>query len=219
MPVIAVCTARDEADIIEHTVAHLIAQGARVIVADNLSTDGTGLAAMLAGATVELDDDPAYRQSEKMTALAAKHARPGEWVIPFDADEEWSGLADLDDTFDIASVHPVVQVPDGTPWRDGYTEQQPKVAFRWQPGCVIAQGNHAVSGAGPIVRDGALTVKHFQYRTLEQMKRKVRNGTAALQAAGLPETSGAHWRQLAGRTDAELEDWWARYLVTGDPRF
>lgn len=214
---VAVIMARDEADIIEHTVGTLIAQGVRVIVADNLSTDGTGLAASFAGAQVILDPDPAYRQSEKMTALAARHAHPGEWVIPADADEEWFGIALLTDDYDVAVAHPVVQIPNSPGWRDGETERYPKVAFRWQPGCVIEQGNHGVQGAGPRILEDALTVKHFQYRTLEQVTRKVRQGTHALEAAGLPEWSGTHWRDLARLSDDELAKWWTDYCRQSPP--
>ncbi len=208
---IAITTVRDEADIIEHTVGHLIAQGARVIVADNLSTDCTALAAAFAGAEIIYDPDPAHRQAEKMSALAAQYAKVGEWVIPFDGDEEWSGLANLTDDYDVAIARPVVQLPDGDGWRGGWVEPHPKVAFRWCAGARLEEGNHGVSGVGSRTLEGALTVKHFQYRNLEQVKRKVRQGAAALDAGAIPETVGTHWRELARLTDAELEQWWADY--------
>lgn len=213
MRVVAVCMARDEEDIIGMSVSVLVAQGAHVVVADNLSTDRTAEIAADAGAVLESDPDPAYRQSEKMTALAARHASDGDWVIPFDADEEWSGLWRLDDSFDVAPAFPVVQIPDGRGWRDGPTEKFPKVAFRWREGCVIEQGNHGVIGAGPKIRAGVLKVMHYQYRTLEQVKRKVRQGTCALQTAGLPEWSGQHWRDLARLDDRELQAWWTEYCA------
>lgn len=208
---IAIGMMRDEADIIGRTVAHLIAQGCRVVVADNLSVDGSDAIAWHAGADVVRDPDPAHYQSQKMTALAARHAKEGEWVVPFDADEQWDGLADLHDDYDVAVAHPVVQIPTATGWRDGPTETWPKVAFRWRPGCRIDHGNHIVFGAGPRIAEDVVTVKHFQYRTFEQVKRKVRQGARALIAAGLPADTGQHWRDLARLTDAELEAWWVDY--------
>ena len=78
MTTVAVCMARDEADVIGSTVAHMLAQVDAVIVADNLSTDRTReildqLAGGSSGRLVVVEDpDPAYRQSEKMTALALR---------------------------------------------------------------------------------------------------------------------------------------------------
>src|SRR5690348_11150571 len=86
---------RDEEDVIEGVVRHLLAEGVdHVLVADNLSSDGTRaiLDGLAAGhpVTVVDDPDPAYRQAEKMTALARRAGAAGaDWVIPFDADELW----------------------------------------------------------------------------------------------------------------------------------
>lgn len=97
MTTVAVCMARDEADVIGSTVAHMLAQVDAVIVADNLSTDRTReildeMASAHPGRLVVVEDpDPAYRQSEKMTALAlrARLDFGAEWIVPFDADEVW----------------------------------------------------------------------------------------------------------------------------------
>ena len=81
---------RDEVDIIGPVVAHMLGQVDHVIVADNLSVDGTFDVLESFGSQITLvaDTDPAYRQSEKMTHLAGVAKSMGaDWVVPFDADE------------------------------------------------------------------------------------------------------------------------------------
>lgn len=206
---LAVTMVRDEADIIERTVANLLEQNVDlIVVADNLSVDGTGdLVRSWERVVVVRDDEPGYWQASKMTALAGRYATEGEWVIPFDADEIWRNLDLLTDDFDVALARPHVHIGD----RHIGTEPFPKVAFRWRPGTRIEMGNHFVTGAGPRVLEG-LAVCHHQYRTLAQVRRKVRNGTRAYQATDLPGCFGAHWRTLAALSDDELGQWWAGYI-------
>jgi hypothetical protein len=70
----------------------------------------------------------------------------------------------------------------------------PKVAFRWQDGAVIHQGNHGVTLPTAASSVGGLEVRHFPYRSVEQFVRKARNGAAAYAATDLPVDVGAHWR-------------------------
>lgn len=211
---IAICMAKNEEDIIGCTVAHLFDQGVdRVIVADNLSTDNTAVTARRVGAHVIDDPDPAYRQADKMTALCQQFAHPGEFVIPFDADEYWSGLDVLNDdetkcALDVVTARPHVHIGAG---RLSGCEPHPKVAFRWTPAARIEMGNHYVSGAGPRTVDGLLDVCHHQYRTLEQVRRKVTQGVAAYQLTNLAPSFGSHWRELAAFSEDELEVWWESY--------
>jgi glycosyltransferase involved in cell wall biosynthesis len=222
---LAVSMARDEADIIAVTVGHLLAQGVdRVVVLDNGSADETpGLLAEL-GAEVIRDDRVDYQQARIMTDLASR-ADVGEWVVPFDADELWTGLTLLDSLdADVAIARPFVHVPhvddveDPNPCRrivhrQPHPERLPKVAFRWRPGIVVDMGNHAVIGGSGRNAEPGLDVRHFQYRSLEQLSRKVRSGTAALDAARMPPTVGAHWRTLAALSDEALAAWWADYIT------
>lgn len=98
----AVGMARDEGDIIYHTMIHLAANGIKgIIVADNLSKDNTWEQMNLAKEKIKSygcdtqvilvkDDVVSYTQSEKMTALAQQARSNGaDWVIPFDIDEVW----------------------------------------------------------------------------------------------------------------------------------
>jgi glycosyltransferase involved in cell wall biosynthesis len=227
-PLVAVGMVKDEVDVLEATLRNLARQVDRIVIADNLSTDGTlELLRDLAGELplrLVIDETVGYWQARKMTALAedAVEGFAGAWVIPFDADEVWRDvhfLAELEDgveairvpgvdyrptAHDAPGAHPFVAMQ----WRerDGSTFR-PKVAFRWRPGTTIAQGNHHVERGGeriPAVHH-APTIAHYPIRSLEQFIRKVRNGAAAYEATDLPTGYGAHWRAWGKLTDEELE--------------
>lgn len=112
MSVCAVMLVKDEADIIEANVRHLLRSVDQVIVSDNASTDGTReiLAELVrefgvadrndgyastptlstAGLVVLDDPDVGYYQATKTTKLAmAALERGHRWVVPVDADEVW----------------------------------------------------------------------------------------------------------------------------------
>lgn len=87
---------KDEADIVEATVRHLLANVDSVYVWDNLSTDGTltilNELVLEFGGRLEAGTDPevGYYQDRKTTSLAQYALRAGHrWVIPCDADEIW----------------------------------------------------------------------------------------------------------------------------------
>lgn len=97
MTAAAVMIVRDEADIIEVTVRHLLAHVSAVYVDDNRSVDGTRvlldrLARDHPGRViVGTDDEVGYFQSRKMTRLANVACDDGhEWILPVDADEIWN---------------------------------------------------------------------------------------------------------------------------------
>lgn len=232
MTTFGVSMVRDEADVIAGTLRHLADEVDRLIVADNGSTDGTGdilrdLARDLP-LTVLDDPEPAYYQSAKMSALAERAAGMGAtWIVPFDADELWVAsagrirdvLADLD--ADIAhadllnhfctAIDPRGDDPFRTiGWRQRDVAPLPKVAFRWEPGAVVHQGNHGVSLPSGGSAKAALEVRHFPYRSAAQFVRKAINGAGAYARTDLPADQGAHWRaygQIAARHGHEaLED-------------
>lgn len=200
---------RDEADIAERSVRHLLEQGVdHVIVADNLSTDGTGDLCAEAGAEVLYDSDPAYYQADKMTRLAHMAGAMGaDWIIPFDADELWCGVAALrNEQAHVVEVKAYDFIRGD--WRRPYPQPFPKVAFRWHPHAQLHQGNHGVDRPGYRRSSDELVIRHYQYRSLAQLIRKVRQGTAAYAATTLPESEGAHWKSLAALTDDELAVVW-----------
>lgn len=232
----AVSMMRDEADLAAKVVHHLFAEGVdRVVVADNLSTDGTGDLARAAGATIINDPDPGYYQAEKMTRLAERAIDEGAtWVLPFDADEVWysplgligdvlpkiradvieaHGWDHIAQRIDPSNAHPFLAIRH----RRSHTQPYPKIAFRATPLVRVHQGNHGVDHpaiAGRVT--GPLEYRHFQYRSLEQMTRKVRQGAAAYDATSLPCTEGAHWRTLAMMSDVALAMEWRRLLDEPD---
>lgn len=217
MKTTGIAMVKDEADVIEGVLRHMADEVDALIVANNGSTDGTrDILDRLAGElplTVLDDPDPAYHQSAKMSALAARAADAGaDWIVPFDADEIWFALEDrisvvlagLDCQVAVAELTnhfcTSVDVDDADPfrsmvWRQAEPARLPKVAFRYQPRTVIHQGNHGVTLPYGGVWRTVLQVRHFPYRSAAQMVRKARNGAAAYRATDLPADQGAHWRQ------------------------
>lgn len=220
--VAAVSMVRDEGDIIEYAVRRMAGQVDFLIVADNLSSDGTGeILATLADElplTIVYDPDPGYYQSLKMTRLAETAAASGAtWIVPFDADEVWlprtgpriadilTGLpgevliaeAPLFDHVTTDQDPPVVDPHTRIGWHRPAPTPLRKVAVRWREGLAIHQGNHAADFHGvqhPPAVTNALEVRHFPYRSVDQFVSKVRNGAAAYAATTLPENMGGHWR-------------------------
>lgn len=234
MTVVAITMVRDEEDIIDWTIAHLLDQGIdHVIVADNLSIDKTPwILQTLTNSgqvTVVEDDEPGYYQDAKMTRLAhmARTRFNAEWVLPFDADEFWywtgGTLAEFfqqatADVFTATGWDHVVTDDDDpaepSPFRRiTHRRQNPqkmgKVAFRYHPEAWIDFGNHFVLNH-PGRKAQALNYRHYQYRSFEQLVSKARNGAAAYNATNLHPTFGAHWRQLGALDDAHLWATWRR---------
>lgn len=230
MTVAGICMVKDEADVIAGTLHHMADEVDFLLVADNGSTDGTREILAELEDTLELtvldDPEPAYYQSEKMSALASAAADQGAtWIVPFDADELWVGADRVSTILNATGVNVVtaslfnhlctaVDPDDVDPfrsmvWRQAQPAPLPKVAFRWQDGAVIHQGNHGVTLDDPTATNG-LEVRHFPYRSAEQFVRKARNGAAAYRATDLPPDQGAHWRAYGELLDrfgpSALED-------------
>ena len=231
MRVVGIAMVKDEVDIIETTVVHMLHQVDHVVIADNGSTDGTSeILATLNCETID-DPDPAYYQSRKMTALAhyAASAHRADWVVPFDADEIWyplhaatirealRGLTDewvvpawlFDhvvtdaDASGVAPQHAMAHhLRNRTPLH--------KVAARTRNGMVIEMGNHQVTYpdrvTSPPVAWDVLAVRHFPIRSPQQYIRKARQGGAALALTDLDPACGQHWRDWARMTDQHLHD-------------
>lgn len=181
--------------------------------------------------TVHDDPEPGYYQDDKMTALAHEAFQMGaRWVVPFDADEAWYRLdllrTDEADDYDIVTARPFVFVPTSTDpvdepdpiarmlYRCPTPEPHPKVAFRAHPYARIHMGNHGVDNVGHRVAHHRLGCRHYQFRSLDQLRRKIRNGMEAYTAAGQARANyGSYWRDLASlEQTGELETWWQRYV-------
>lgn len=197
MTVVAVSMTRDEEDVIESTTRHMLTQVDHVIIADNMSDDGTRkileeIAAECDRLTVVDDFEKGYYQGLKMTALARQaHVKFGaDFVVPYDSDEFWFSpfgrIGDILTSF--ADQWLVVEAqlfdhmctgvdnPDKVDpiermrWRRRAENPLRKVACRWREDLVIAQGNHAAHyNGGTTIYGAELVIRHFPYRSADQM--------------------------------------------------
>jgi hypothetical protein len=220
--IFGIAMVRDEADIIEHTIRHMLTQVDHIIVADNRSADGTR--ELLKSLPVTLVDDPeiGYYQSFKMSRLAQQAADAGAtWVVPFDADEFWYSphgrigdvLEPLTESVATAALFnqfPTAEDPDDANpfkrigWRKTEVGGLPKVACKPRPNVVIEQGNHGANFGG--AASDLLKIRHFPWRSAEQFERKARNGAEAYAATDLPEDQGQHWRDYGRILDTAGPD-------------
>jgi hypothetical protein len=231
--VTGVAMVKDEADIIGPIVEHMLGEVDYLIVADNMSSDGTrDILADLASDHPELvvqdDLEVAYMQSLKTTRLAhIARERGAEWVVAWDSDEWWySPFGRIGDVLagvgpqwltcsatlydhvatgsDPAEANPLLRMG----WRRLMPAGLPKVACRTRPDLVIHQGNHGASyNGGTTDFPGQLVVRHFPYRSAEQMVTKARNGAAAYAAAtDLHPTAGQHWRDYGRLLEAHGDE-------------
>lgn len=218
---------KNEADIIEITAKHLLAEGViQLLIADNGSTDGTleilRQLAQTLPVTILSDNEPAYYQAEKMTWLADQAYQHGAtWVIPFDADELWFGLnRNLAQTLErssssymSATLYNQFPQENGAWLTDIVPHPDGKVCFKPDGVLSLNMGNHSVAGA-LLPADGQIAILHRPWRSFEQFEHKVRQGAKSLELANLPAEKGWHWRALNELSVSELQEIWIR-LVTG----
>ena len=223
---------KNEADIIESFVRHVFEQGMdRLLVADNGSTDGTYeiLQQLSKEFPIVLgrDNEFGYYQAHKMSRLALLARRAGAaWVVPMDADEFWFAEAATVADFlrscgarqAVGFVHnafptpetPVISGIDALLRIDRLPGPHNKAAARPVPGMWIRMGNHVIDSPGQVVT--GLRVLHVPWRSFDQFRRKTSQGALALEAAGLPEEVGGHWRRQAALDDALIAERWAGLL-------
>lgn len=215
----AVLTVRNEADVIECSLRHLLDQGVdRIYVAEGRSSDGTqDILQDLRDETGRIcwvdDHEPCHRQQEWTDRLARwAHEDGAEWIIAADADEFWcaegrtvaEALSSTTASVVLASVyvHPTWERRrrDPQPW--------PSVAYRWCEGAAVDPGNHGVVGVSGHVERSLLAVRELQYRSFEHFVAKMRDRNARIDPA-LPPDAGWHHRRLAEFTEDELRAEWA----------
>ena len=197
---------------------------------------------------VEEDDEPGYYQARKMTRLAKlAHDRGADWIVPFDADEIWYcegdrvavelrnmprgveavGVPMLNHyrtALDVGGTRGRLAPVTSMVFRDVHLNPLPKCAYRWRSGSKLEMGNHGVyfSGRPAFLNGSPLRIRHFPYRSAEQMIRKARNGAEAYNASDLSPGFGTHWRQYAALIEqygeeAFTRDVWERYFYKKVP--
>lgn len=230
----AVTMVKDEIDIIAHTLLHLDSEGVDgIIVADNLSSDGTRELIKDLKLDCELfvvvDGEIGYYQAQKMTDLVREAFACGaDWVIPFDADELWySPRGPLDavvlDAYRQtnancleASLHNYFPTSSDDP-----TETNPYKRITHRDRCVsdlhkvivrrgaveLTQGNHDAIGPAPFVKATFdIRVAHFPWRGWSRFRSKVINGARAYKATDLDPEIGKHWRQYGQIFETEGDE-------------
>ena len=195
----AISIVRNEADVVGLTLQHHLRQGVEaILIADNGSTDGT-LDILHEFARdhpvyVLSDTWPVWDQAVKTTLLANIARRAGaDWIMPFDADEFWFApgasaaehLRRSEATVAYAQIHNLFpldasagQLSVDKPFRFDLTPHAlKKVAFRSHPMASVQAGNHYVFRSGP--REAGLRIAHLPWRSHEQMRQKVTQGSVA----------------------------------------
>jgi len=234
--IFGICMVKDEEDIIQYILEHLLSEGLdQIIILDNLSTDGTrdilnDMSRQYKNILIKDDPEIAYYQSAKMTALCHEVGSLGaDWIVPFDADEFWYAVDGSTLAEKLRSIEePVVEATsfDHLPtendpydinplkrivYREKGHQVFPCVAFRYEPGLTLLQGNHSVIRSGN--RDySSFQLRHFQYRNFEQFSKKLRNGKVAYDATNLPLNEGQHWREMGALGDDEMLLKWKEFL-------
>lgn len=208
--------ARNEAPVIGFVIDHLWANGVnRVVVEDGSSTDETAETIEAHGAILLRETTRECDQSARMSRFAAEYAEPGDWVIPFDADEWWCGidgtLADTLRSTDAVRAAANMYLHRDPRYRRPYPKPLMKVAFRYEPGAIIAEGAHNTTVTGPEAQN--LQVREWQYRSWEHFLEKVEKarGTFA-DSPNMPASAGTHMRRLVAMSRAELLAEWAEHL-------
>ncbi len=215
----AVATVLNEEQIIGLTIEHLLAHGVdRVYVAHGPSTDGTlrVLRSFDLDVVVVEDSSPVHHQPRWINDLAfLAHTEGFEWIIPFDADEFWCPCQSVTIAEALSGLPGevvAVRVPQygyhTLSHRLPYLWPLCKVAYRWQRGTTVTNGNHAVLGLTGAIADDVLVIREWQFQSLEHMREKSTMRVATLDPT-LPGTEGTHQRVLAAMSDAELAARWA----------
>jgi predicted O-methyltransferase YrrM len=230
MTIAAVCTSYNEADIIETTVRHLLAEGVDWIGIADASTDETrdilgALQREHLGHIFIWTDSLGYHNQPYWIDLLAECAGT-DWIIPFDADEficpRYPHLTIKETLEQLPSEIKIVTMPmyQHRDWNHIDHVQKPmvKVAYRWEPGAKIHPGNHNVdlpslaeSTEGAVACE--LTVREIQFRDFDHFCRKIRERCETMDPALLARepNAGHHVLQYRDASLPELQKAWYEY--------
>lgn len=225
--VVGISMFRDEEDVAPYVIAHMLEEVDRLIVADHLSADRTrAILEALDEPRLTIIDErrPGYEQPAIMARLI--DMADAGWIVPFDFDEWWycpDGRRIADALAVLPGAVYIAPSFEMLPQRDDPDDPDPfqritthrlisntqKVVFRPAPGRALSMGNHMVSDHPG--EPGPITVLHYPYRTLEQARRKVRVGKAALEATAYGQDWGRHWRELGALSDRAFAEWFVAW--------
>ena len=218
MTVAACYTCRNEADIVEASFRHMLAEGIdHIYTTDNRSDDGTReimdrLAAETGRITIVNDHEPFYRQVYWMTRLAEMAEADGhEWVVASDLDEFWystDGRTIAERLADCAAdkIYARMFLQFDYETRAEAPKPLPKVAYRLGRGGQLHIGNHQVSIPGG--EWGVLDLREIQYRSLAHFVRKTRASAATLAPEQRAVGAGSHHTSRESLTDEQMEAEW-----------
>lgn len=219
MTIWAFSTMLNEADVIPYSVPHLYAEGVDSIVvqASTHSTDGTNNALRMAGPVGVVPDPHAFHyQPMLMNELADTYCEPGDWVLAFDADEFWYAKQRADTIAEaLAKVPENIRILYVRGWghvdwdhREETPRALPKVAYRYEVGARVTNGNHNVLlPSGGAAAWDVLELRELQFRSFEHLKRKCHERVDRLDPS-LPEHDGVHQKRLAAMSEKELRIEW-----------
>ena len=215
----AVSSFRNEADIATYSLRAMARQVDGIIIADNLSDDGTSAAFSLQYAVPVIAlpwTEDAWYQGARMRELGRVAAQEygAKWVLPFDADELFVAhdrirllkelVAELEPGVDVLRCawyrHPgLLPFPQTNPfaamgWRAAGSSELDKVMYRYAPDVVVEEGNHGIRGNRGRTVSGLVECHHFPYRSLAQGVNKTRRGES-IERAMFPNSTGWHWRK------------------------
>ena len=211
----AICACRNEADIIEMSVCHILAEGADVVyISVGASSDGTAeIVESLAKETGRLyvrhDADPIFHQVDVMNNLATIAGADGaRWIIPFDADEfpyalNGESVATILKECQHDKFYMRMYRHHDWNMREVCPKPLPKVVYRWSSDARLTMGQHDVSIAGG-VRD-VLALREWQYQSYDHFKAKRDLWMSAIDPEALARGDVWHYTRLANFNDELLQ--------------
>ena len=191
----AVYTCKNEIDIVEASLRHMLAEG------------------------IDTDDDQYVDQPGWTNRLAHEAGRDGAtWILPCDIDEFM--YATNGDTIAkvLHGLGPDAMVLDmwayqHLNWDTRFVEPHGnrKVAYRYDPSANVTWGSHAVYLAGGR-GDGVLNIREIQYRSFEHFCAKALARQAHLSPADKAQGVGGHHSRLEGWSEDEMRAEWERLI-------
>ncbi len=231
----AITMVRNESGTLPVIIEHFLKQGiSRILVVNHLSTDETVESMSYFGDFTQIAqyNHPSYEQRAVMT-LAARYAAEcgASWIIPFDADELWwptsektiAGLLNACKDDKIPAPHYDFLPPDELLEKfspesfflhRNEPNPMPKTAFRAHPKAIVSMGNHWVHRPG--TSGVGLVIAHYPYRSKNQLLKKAREGSVAINALQNSKELGSHWQQWSKMNDEEFDKFWKSLQSSSD---